>query len=222
MKLLRHAALLLPLLAIQSTLATAQVLDSKQTTNLMLITAPRAINVSNTSKVFPSYKPSEIPFDFYKNNKEQVLGELANHDVSLRAYSIETDGKISYLVSFTAASKKKIVVQRDYLNYKIVDVDGKPKKIGVMFRIEAQLETAQANVDLSSLFAIGLAVKQGSASGQLRVQVHGLSGEPIGALIPSPSDISESSIQNAMECVAALKTKMYDSKVNVIPQELPD
>ena len=116
MKLLQYLAFALSLLLIQSVYAAAPILNTNQSTNLILMTAPRAIDISNTSKVFASYTPNIMPFDFYKDHKEQVLGELANHDVSLRAYSVETDGKISYLVSFIAASKKTIIVQRDYLN----------------------------------------------------------------------------------------------------------
>jgi hypothetical protein len=203
--------------------SAAPVLNEVQIRGLNQRTAPLAItDQAVMSKAFAAYNPGATPFEFYKSNKEQVLGELANHDVSLKAYSVSVDGKVSYLTSLLSGSAKKVVVQRDYINYKYVVTDNQQKKVGVIFRIEAELETKKADVDLNGLFAVGLAVKAGAASGQLRVKVHGLSGEPISTLIPSPSDVSEQSIQNAMEAVALLKAKMYDSKVNVIPQEIPE
>ena len=202
---------------------SAPVLNEMQIKNLNLKTAPMAItDQAVLSKVFSSYNPGALPFDFYKNNKEQVLGELANHEVSLKAYSVAADGKVTFLTALISGASKKVVVQRDYINYKYVKIDGQSKKVGVVFRIEAELETRKADVDLNGLFAVGLAVKTGAASGQLRVKVHGLSGEPISTLIPSPSDVSEQSIQNAMEAVALLKAKLYDPKVNVIPQEIAE
>jgi len=201
----------------------ASFLNDIQLKGLNIKTAPAAIMDSAVlTKAFSGYNPSATPFDFYKSNKEQVLGELANHDVFLNAYSIETDGSLSYLASKISGSSKKVVVQRDYVNYKYVVIDGVQKKVGVVFRIEAELETKKKDVDLNGLFAIGLAVKQGVASGQLRVKVYGLSGEPVSSLIPSPADVSESSIQSAMESVALLKSKMYDPKVTVIPQEIKE
>lgn len=193
-----------------------------QMESVKAFSTPLPIDKGVTKLAFASYNSDDIPFAFYKNNKDQVLGELANHDVLLRAYSVDAGGKITFLTSLISGTSKNIVVQRDYINYKLVDVNGHEKKVGVLFRIEAELQTKQSNVDLNGLFAIGLAVKTGAASGQLRVSVHGLSGEPVSTLIPSPSDVSEQSIQNAMEAIALLKSKMYDPKVNIIPQDIPD
>jgi hypothetical protein len=187
------------------------------------VTSPRAIPTSaEFMTAFPAAgKPPKNLADF-KRSKSAILAELVNHDVYVRAYSIETDGKLTYLVGCVAGKGKQIVVQQDYLNYKLVQIKGKQEKVGIVFRIEAELVTKSSDVNLNGLFAIGLAVQSGSAAGQLKVEVHGLAGEPISSLIPLPSDISEASLQNAMQAIATLKTKVYDDQVTVSPQIIAD
>ena len=199
------------------------MLSPAQSSILNAATMPTAIAEPKiVSETFTGYLPPKNPIDYFKENKSRVIDQLANHDVAVRAYSVETDGNISFLTSLIVGKNKTIVVQQDYINYKNVVINGKPKKVGVLFRIEATLVTKNSDVNLNGLFAIGLAVRQGSVNGNLKVQVHGLSGEPISNLIPFPSEITESSLQNAMQAIAALKAKMFDSNVNVIPQDIPE
>lgn len=186
-------------------------------------TVPKGISDPKLfTTAFPAVNKTPATVDDYLANKKAILGELANHDVYVRAYSVEADGKLTYLTASIAAKGKKIVVQQDYLNYKNVEKDGKTSKVGVVLRVQAELVTKSADVNLSGLFAIGLAVKAGSAAGQLKVQIHGMSGEPVSTLIPLPSEISESSLQTAMQAVASLKAKFYDDKVIIVPQVIPD
>jgi hypothetical protein len=117
---------------------------------------------------------------------------------------------------------QNIVVTQDYINYKVVATPEGLKKIGIVFRVQAELISKSKEVNLNGLFSIGLAAQSGAISGSLKVQVHGLSGEPVSSLLPLPSDISEASLQAAMQSVALLKAKVWDSRVSVIPQEIPN
>jgi hypothetical protein len=195
---------------------------------LTTLTTPKSIADPDVlTRAFPELKSAgpikmtSVPEDIAKA-KDAVLGELVNHEVYVRTYSLDADGKISFLAANVAGKGKRVVVQQDYLNYKIVQIDGHDKKVGITLRVQAELVTKNAEVNLNGLFAIGLAVRAGSAAGTLRICAFGLTGEPVSSLIPMPSEITESSLQNAMQAVASLKAKIYDPKVSVLPQIIPD
>ncbi|MCU4677711.1 hypothetical protein N7931_19050 [Catenovulum sp. 2E275] len=151
-----------------------------------------------------------------------ALYELANHEVITNTYVFKADGKLEYLGSKLAASGQKILFQQDYTSYKNVDVNGKRKKVGILLRLEAELVTKKADLNLNGIFAIGAAASSGSASGRLRLKVYGLSGEAISLAIPAPSDISEQSLLNAFTAIATIKSKIYEDNVFVIPQDIPE
>ena len=208
--------------------AAVAVANTAAFKELTMMTTPKSIADPNVLvRAFPELKSggtvkiTSLPEDVAKA-KDAVLSELVNHEVYVRTYSLDADGKISFVAGNVAGKGKRVVVQQDYLNYKIVQVDGRDRKVGITLRVQAELVTKSAEVNLNGLFAIGLAVRAGSAAGTLRICAYGLAGEPINSLIPMPSDITESSLQNAMQAVASLKAKIYDPKVSVLPQVIPD
>lgn len=92
-----------------------------------------------------------------------------------------------------------------------------PIYVGVGLRIQASVQILKGSVQLS-LFGLGSAANAGAVSGTMVIQTLGVFGAPIAPLIPLPTDIGESSIQSAMQSVAAIKAKLYDAGVNVRPQ----
>lgn len=92
-----------------------------------------------------------------------------------------------------------------------------PIYIGVGLRIRATIQVLKGNVQLS-LFGIGSAASAGNVSGTMVVQTLGVFGEPVSALLPLPSDVTQSSIQGAMQSLAALKAKLYGKDVGARPQ----
>ena len=157
-----------------------------------------------------------------KEKSKFALYQLVNHEVVLNTFILKKDGKIMYLGNKLAASGEKVLFQLDYVSYQNVIVGDKTKKLGILLRIEAEVITRKADINLNGIFAIGAAVTSGSASGRLRVKIFGLSGKPIIEAIPSPSNISEDSLLNAFTSIASIKSKMYEEDVYVIPQELPE
>jgi hypothetical protein len=93
-----------------------------------------------------------------------------------------------------------------------------PVYIGVGLRLTANVYVKKGNVDLGSLFALGLAAKSEKVSGTLVIQTLGVSGPEISGLIPMPGEISESTIQNAILSLASIKAKMYDPKTDISPR----
>jgi hypothetical protein len=92
-----------------------------------------------------------------------------------------------------------------------------PVYVGVGFRIQASVQVLKGNVQLS-LFGLGAAAGAGQVVGTMVIQTLGVFGAPISPLIPLPTDISQSSIQTAMQSLAAIKAKLYDPDVNIRPQ----
>jgi len=93
-----------------------------------------------------------------------------------------------------------------------------PVYIGVGLRLTANIHVLKGSVNLGSLFALGAAASAGDISGSLVIQTLGISGREISGLIPMPSEISESSIQNAIVALATIKSKIYDDKTVITPR----
>lgn len=147
-----------------------------------------------------------------------ALYELASHEVLTNTYVFKVDGSVEYMGNRLAASGQTILFQQDYVSYKTVE----GKKVGILLRLEAELITKRADLNLNGIFAIGAAASSGSASGKLRLKVYGLSGRAIMDAIPTPSDISEQSLLNAFTAIATIKSKIYEDDVFVLPQQIPD
>ena len=195
------------------------VLTFQQELAVRRLTDPAEMSQALAQQAF-AVSSAEKPIDWYIKNKKLVLAELVNHDVEMRTFSMEADGSLAYLGNTVSGKKKIVMVQRDYRNYKEVGSGAERRKVGVLFRIEAELLVDGKNVDVSSLFAVGLAAQRKVASGRMKVRIYGLSGQAISELMPSTSDLSEASLLSALEAVALAKSRMRDADVVVVPQDL--
>lgn len=95
-----------------------------------------------------------------------------------------------------------------------------PVYVGVGLRIQANIVVLKdsLNINLASLYNLGLAASQNQINGTLIVQTLGISGKQISSAIPIPDKINESTIQNAITSLATIKSKLYDSETNIKPQ----
>jgi len=113
----------------------------------------------------------------------------------------------------TAGSKMVVTVTRDPNPDVVV-----PVYVGVGLRLTANVHVKEGNVDLGNLFALGVAAQAKQVSGTLVVQTLGLSGEGVSPLIPIPSEINPTTIQNAVQAIGAIKAKIYDGNISVVPR----
>ena len=90
-----------------------------------------------------------------------------------------------------------------------------PVYVGVGLRLTANVTVRKASVDLGNLVAIGAAAQAGVITGTMVVQTLGISGSQISALLPMPSDVSASTIQNAIQSLGSIKTKIYDGDTQI-------
>ncbi|MEW7291053.1 hypothetical protein [Aquimarina sp. 2304DJ70-9] len=91
-----------------------------------------------------------------------------------------------------------------------------PVYVGVGLRFTATIQVNEGSVDLGNLFALGLAAESKKVTGTLLIQTLGVSGKDISSLIPMPSQINTTTIQNAIMSLSSIKAKMYedDSELN--------
>ena len=93
-----------------------------------------------------------------------------------------------------------------------------PTYVGLGLRLTANLMVKEGEVDLGNLVAIGAAAETRRVYGTLVIQTLGISGEGVASSIPIPSEISASSIQNALVAIGTIKSKIYDEKTTLSPR----
>jgi hypothetical protein len=95
-----------------------------------------------------------------------------------------------------------------------------PLYVGVGLRLKASITVNEGNVDLGNLFSIGMAAQAKKVTGTLVVQTLGITGDKVTGLIPMPTEISPTSIQNAIMAVATIKSKIYDPETKITPRTI--
>lgn len=185
-------------------------------------TAPLPLSADDIRTLLGPQDPSCKADTCLATNKDAVLRELANHEVRFHYFEVSAKGELTALTNRLGVEGSQLLIQRDHRTFKRIGSGRSAKDVGFLIRIQLLVRKGGADLDLSvsSLFAIGAKAKTKAVDGELSVFVYGLSGEPILGLLPSPSDISDASIQAALESVALIKSKVYDSKVSVVPQEI--
>lgn len=93
-----------------------------------------------------------------------------------------------------------------------------PLYTGIGLRIRAEFTALKGNVNISGLPALALAADAGHIAGRIAVQTMGITGKEITALMPIMSDIDGTSIQNAVQAVAAIKSKIHEPDTTVYPK----
>lgn len=177
------------------------------------------------------------------NGTFKPLDVLPDETIRIAVGSVSGDGGIGFGPAKIGVEGKNYVVVLDYIKFgtdslpvALSPKDAKgnrtatlaassteanaivPVYIGVGLRLTANIIVKKGNVDLGSLFALGVAAKAEKISGTLVIQTLGVSGSEISGLIPMPGEISEATIQNAILALASIKAKMYDPKTTISPR----
>ncbi len=153
-------------------------------------------------------------------NREEELFSFPNEAVQVRILKFDRSGSVSAPVVGLSAAGGSYEVIVDYAKYRTDrDSEGYVYQSGVGIRIRANIVTFDANIDVSSLFGIAAAAEANRLAGTLRFETIGISGRHTTALIPIPSEVSITSVQNALQAAVAIKAAMYDpNEVQIYPQ----
>ncbi len=194
-------------------------------------------------KLFQDYIPiSPLEFDqpvrvfdpASKTFKEMLLAELATDLPKVRAFipnqdsytavqKMDASGEFKFGPANLTAEAGLYKVYFDYCKFatlKVAKGDGTCPgfaKVGVGFRIVARVTTFEAGVDVSSLLSIGVSAKLSKLAGELSIEVIGIDSPKVTDLMTMPVDISQASIQNALQSMAAIKSKIWDTDVSLSP-----
>ena len=132
---------------------------------------------------------------------------------------INVDGSIQYLPVSLTSSVGSYDVVMEFIKYRVESVfDSKGKNIGerytgVGLRVNASITTTSSGINVSGLANLSSAAKVGSLAGTISATIIGIDGSEISSLLPLNAQLDETSIQNIMQSLAAVKTLMWKSRI---------
>jgi hypothetical protein len=87
-----------------------------------------------------------------------------------------------------------------------------PVYVGVGLRLTASITVTKGTVHLSSLGAIAADAQAGKLTGSLVVQTLGVTGKSIATTLPLPSELNQTTVQNAILALGSIKAVLYDQQ----------
>lgn len=90
-----------------------------------------------------------------------------------------------------------------------------PVYVGVGLRLTANVTVTKGTANLSSLGSIAADAEAGKLTGSLVVQTLGITGKSVSTSLPLPSELNQTTIQNAILSLGSIKAVLYD-KANTI------
>lgn len=147
---------------------------------------------------------------------------LPNQSAQVAMRTTDLMGKITYLTASVTDQAGSYEVLMDYMKYRIEDVSNNSGivgsgRIGIGLRIKASVITNQANLNLSSLVNLGVEASSKHLTGLLSIDIIGIDSKDITNYIPLTAKLDETSIQNALQAVATIKSKIWDNNVKLTP-----
>lgn len=90
--------------------------------------------------------------------------------------------------------------------------------VGVGLRAEASFFSNEANAKIANIVNIGVSAQTNQISGTMAFQTMGIESKAISDALPIPSQLSSSTVQNALQTMATVKANIYAQETNVVPQ----
>ena len=155
---------------------------------------------------------------------DEILQFLTNETVLVSIGQVNAEGGISYIPVTVSAKHTSYKVTMDYMKFATlpqVRENGSFigfNRVGVGLRLITLMTTSEAGINIGDLSSIGLAAREGKIKGTLMIEVVGIKSKEITTLLPLPSEINQTTIQNAMQALATIKSKIYDEDTRLYPQ----
>lgn len=98
-----------------------------------------------------------------------------------------------------------------------------PIYIGIGLRLSADIRALKGGINLSGLGVIGAAAEADTLSGTLTVQTLGINGKAIATILPLPSKLDQTTIENGILALGGSRATLYaatagDGAVTTIPR----
>jgi len=195
---------------------------------------PKYVNVATDESQFRGYIPVEpIPVNTVRvfdttcsgyvetcwaalsPREKLALMPLQTAEVSVRQMDAQSSMKFIGSSASVAAGNYEVVM--DYMKYMTDTVVTKDsvyigsRKVGIGLRMTARVRTFKSDINISGLSALATEATLSHLSGSLSVNVIGIDSRDVTNLIPITSQLDQSSIEAALQALAAVKTKMWDT-----------
>ena len=156
---------------------------------------------------------------FEQCDKQEKLDFLINENVLISVLENNKGGDLSISNSFVSKKNSSYRVIMDYSKYRTISAGNCGHgRIGVGLRLVAHIKAHKSNINFGDLFSLGLAAESNHISGTLSIEVIGIKSKEITSSIPLPSEINRTSIQQAMQALSTIKSRIYDSNTSIHPQ----
>jgi len=170
----------------------------------------------------------------YKNNTYQVVLDYINVDATQLPIYVkkiinegERKGEVVPLYDNSIKSKVDYIIKsaprinpNSENNYEKNSDKGDliiiPVYIGVGLRLTATIFVSEGKANLSSLGAIAAEAEAGKITGTLTVQTLGITGKSVATSLPLPSEINQTTIQNAILSLGSIKAVLYDKENTIL------
>lgn len=91
-----------------------------------------------------------------------------------------------------------------------------PVYVGVGLRLTANVTVTKGTANLSSLGSIAADAEAGKLTGSLVVQTLGITGKSVATSLPLPSELNQTTIQNAILSLGSIKAVLYDKENTIV------
>lgn len=180
--------------------------------------------VEYDDKVFITENGKIISKEIKLLTSDEIFQFLNNETVLVSIGQVNAEGGISYLPITISAKHSSYKVTMDYMKFATLpqgDENGNFigfNRVGVGLRLVTLITTSEAGINIGDLSSIGLASKAGKLKGTLMIEVVGIKSKEVTTLLPLPSEINQTTIQNAIQALATIKSKIYDTDTKLYPQ----
>jgi hypothetical protein len=205
-------------------------LSEKLLVVLVLITSSSISNANPATYIPVTFEPSKekveivrggniVEADIRTLNKKELWAFLGLIDTKYILSKVDTNNQLTYISNNFAIEKGRYVAILEFTKYTNLPyiVDGQRvglQRVGVGVRVTADVKTDKKNLNLSSLFNIGLAASKEELSGKLSLETMGI----VSADIPGiTAALDSSSIQKAIETLAVTLTYLKDESTTITP-----
>ena len=202
---------------------TSQSLHNLVSTNFISLTVPidyqGQLNYLDSNDIIKHKNAGEVKHD------ASYLPSFPNLVSSVTIYQVDEEGKLSLLGNSLSAKNSTYIVIYDYAQTQTIQVPDVDKTnyyalIGISVRMVARVTTKSSGLNLSDIYGLGFAANRKKVQGSLEVRANGINSLQINSLIPVTTDLSPSSIANALQAVATIKSNIYDKETKITPQFL--
>ena len=152
-------------------------------------------------------------------SKEEKLAFMKNDNVLLSIWQKDHEGEVNLGSSAVSSRNHSYRIVMDYSKHRTV-LQGKWGKgrIGVGLRLVAKITTSRNNLNLGDFFALGAAAEANHLHGTLSIEVIGIQSRDISALVPLPAELNQTTMQNAMQALSTIKSRIHDEDTRLHPQ----